>query len=426
MTLLSLAVACLAFRQDDAPNGDYGGFYTWPEIAARLAELERRHPERLSRASLGKTWEGRDIPLLKVSDHAARDEDEPEILLMAGIHPREQQPQICLMNLLEELLDGYGKDERLTRLVDGREIWILPVLNVDGKVYDMKNGNGRDKGAGWRKNRRPHPGGGPAGVDLNRNFPVRWGGSSDEEKSEVFEGPHPLSEPESRALAKFFDERPLRAFVDLHSSMKAIFHPGYLIGPEHDRYTALTRRMRELQQDPYAVTRPDRDADPPVGQRPGNTGLTHAWGYYTRGVYSFIFEIAGKGFYPDPEEIHREYRANVREPLLYLLEACADLPPAGRGTATLTSARLDRRLTPGQTAGWTPSVEGACDYGVLVSEDPALQVLSEFRVFPVKAGFTVTVSKKAKPGQAVPVLLYLWDRERRLSVVRTSLTVEPP
>jgi len=426
MARLALALTAFLLPQDDAPNGDYGGFLTWPEIASRIAELHKAHPALLCRTSLGKTWEGRDIPLLKVSDNAAVDEDEPELLLMAGIHPREQQPQLCLMNLLEDLLAGYGKDDRLTRLVDGREIWIIPVLNVDGKVYDMKNGNGRDKGAGWRKNRRPNPNGGPVGVDLNRNFPVRWGGSSDEEKSEVYEGPHPVSEPETRALARFFDERPIRAFVDLHSSMKAILHPGYLTGPEADRYSSLTFRMRELQKDPYVITRPDRDTDTPPGKRAGNTGLTNTWGYYARGVYSFIFEIAGKGFYPDPEDIHREYRANVREPLLHLVEACADLPLASKGAATLKGGRTDVRLVPGVTASWTPAIDGACTFGVLVSEDPALQVLSEFRTFPLKTGFTVTVSAGAKPGQAVPVALYLWDRDRSLSLCRSTLKVEPP
>ncbi len=419
-----LACALLLTAQDDAPNGDYGGFWTWPEIQSRLDALEKAHPDILRRSSLGKTCEGRDIPLLKISDNPADDEDEPEVLLMAGIHPREQQPQISIMNLVAELLEQYGKDPRITKLVQEREIWIIPILNVDGKVHDMKHGNGMDRGAGWRKNRRKNPDG-TYGVDLNRNFPVRWGGSTDEEKSEVYEGPTPLSEPETQALTKFFDERPLRAFVDLHSTMKAILHPSYLTGAERDRYAKLTSGMRLAQKDPYRVTEPDADADPPP-RRPGNTGLSNAWAYGTRGVFSIIFEVAGKGFYAPPADIQREYEANVRGPLLNLLEACAELPLPGKGSAALKGGRLKGKLAPGTTNSWTPEVEGSCDYGILVSESAHLQVTSEFRLLPAKDGYHFQVLKEAKPGEHFPLVLYLWDRDRGRSVARFTLVMEPP
>ena len=48
--------------------------------------------------------------------------DRPQVLLMGGIHPREQQPQIAVMRLGGELLDGYGRDDRITRLVKTRQI----------------------------------------------------------------------------------------------------------------------------------------------------------------------------------------------------------------------------------------------------------------------------------------------------------------
>ncbi len=419
---LCLALAFLP--QGDPSNGNYGGFWTWPEMTARIGELEKAHPAILHRTSLGKTVEGRDIVLLKVSDNAAADEDEPEVLLMAGIHPREQQPQIAIMDLLETLLSRHGKDDRVTKLVNEREIWILPVLNVDGKVYDMRHGNGQDKGANWRKNRRKNEDG-SYGVDLNRNFPVRWGGAPDETGALTYEGTGPLSEPETRALARFFEERPIRAFADLHSTMRAIFHAGYLIPPERDRFEKLTRGMRAAQKDPYRTTDPIADADPPP-HRPGNTGLTNAWSYYTRGVYGVIFEIAGAGFYAKPEAIRKEVDANVRDALLHLVEAAGDLPLATEGSAALRGGKTDKPLLPGAEVAWTTSVEGACDYAVLVSEDAAVQVPSEFRRIPARTGFTLQVTKGARPGRKAPMTLYLWDGERRRSVARFALEVAAP
>jgi len=423
MALLAiLALVLCPQAPDDAPNGDYGGFHTWPEILERLGQLEKAHPDLIRRSSIGKTDEGRDIPILRVS--APGDDARPEILLMAGIHPREQQPQICLLRLLGDLVEGYGRDDRLTRLLRERCVWILPVLNVDGKVYDMRYGNGKDKGANWRKNRRRN-GDGTFGVDLNRNFPIRWGSGIEEGRSETYEGPRPLSEPETQALERFFDERPLRAFVDIHSTMKAILHAGYLTGPDHDRFEKLTSGMRGLQKDPYAVTKAVKDEDPPL-VRGGNTGLTNAWGYYTHGVYSLIFEIAGRGFYDAPGDVLREYDAEVREPLLHVIAACGDLPLPRKGDLKLVRGSFDGRTLPGAHLAWTPKVEGACSFGVLATADAAVEVTSEFRLFPVKSGFTLQISSKAKPSTAVPMTLYLWDAERGRSVERFTLTVEAP
>jgi hypothetical protein len=422
MRTLLLAVGLLAAPQDDRPNGEYGGLYTWLRIVERVDQLCNAHPRILQRSSLGKTAEGREIPLLRVS--AAKDEAAPEVLLMAGIHPREQHPQICILELLGELVEKYGKDERITDLVNRRRIWIIPVLNVDGKVYDMQHGNGKDKGANWRKNRRRNADG-TFGVDLNRNFPVRWGSGAEEPKSETYEGPQPLSEPETRALEEFFEERPLRAFVDLHSSMRAILHAGYLTGPDHDRFTRLLAGMTKLQKDPYQVTEAVKDDDPP-GTRGGNTGLSNAWGYYAHGVYSLIFEVAGRGFYDHPGDIRREYETGVRGPLLHLIEACGELPLASKGTAVLREGSADGRIAPSAHLAWTPKVEGPCSFGVLASGDSAIEVASEFRLFPVKSGFSLRVSPKAKPFTQVPMTLYLWDRDRGRTLEHFTLTVTAP
>jgi carboxypeptidase T len=403
------------------------------EIQEKIAEWRKAHPDLVHQTSLGRTLEGRDIPLLRISDNAGTDEDEPEVLLLSGIHPREQQPQICIVRLVDDLLNGYGKDPRLTRLVNEREIWIVPVFNVDGKVYDMRNGNGADKGADWRKNRRKNPDG-SYGVDLNRNFAVRWGGNrafdeawkstTDDPKGNIYEGPAPMSEPETKLLARFIAERPLRAFMDIHSPLRIIYFPPHLIGPEYERYQKLATRMRALQKDPYPITEARPDSEPPPRQRGGNTGLTYHWSYYTRGVYGFNFEIGLEGRYPDPEEIEKEYRANVREPLLYFLEASADLPLAKQGSAVYQGGAADAKIVPGALVSWKPNIAGRCDYAVLVSENPSVVVLSEYRLCPVRQGFTLQVSKEARPGRQVPMALYLWDRDRGCTVARFTVTIE--
>jgi hypothetical protein len=418
-----ICVVLLFGAQEDGANGDYGGYHTWPEIREKIGEWKRRQPGLVQETAIGKTLQGRNIVALKISDHADRDEDEPEVLLMAGIHPREQPAQVLLVRLIDEILREYGKDERITRLVDQREIWVIPIFNVDGKVHDMKHGNGKDRGVAQRKNLN--------GVDLNRQFPVRWGGSTDlrtkpkttlDPKSDYFIGWGPLEEPESKVLEEFFRSRPLRAFVDIHSPFKAIYFPRHLPDSDHARYTELAQAMRDLQKDKYDLSVARRGEDPPA-ERGGDAGVSYDWAYYTHGVYAFIFEVfADPKWYPPIEQIDGEY-ANFREPMLHLIDASAKLPLRRDGSAKLRSASLDREPSPGAIFSWTPSIEGDVEFGVLVSGSAAVRVTSEFRTFPLRRGFSLRTADDAKPGMKVPMTLYLWDARRGRTIVRFELTI---
>ena len=422
---------------DDA-DGPYPGYYPWPALKTKIAGWARDYPNLVTVGILGKTYEGRDIPLLRLSAKPLKD-PAPEVLLMGGIHPREQQPQVCMVQFLDELLAGYGKDSRLTALLNNRQIWVIPILNVDGKVWDMQHGNGQTKGADWRKNRHPNPDG-TVGTDLNRNFAVRWGGSrmidpdwrttTTDTKGNIYEGPGPLSEPESRALAAFIaDRKNLRAFMDIHSPLRVINFPPYTVKAESDRFLRIAEGMQHLQTDrPYPLQASYPGGEPPALPRGGNSGLTYTWAYYTQGVYGFNFEIGLPVRYPAPADIHAEYKKNVRAPWLFFLEAAGDLPAATPGTLACETARatLSGKLVPGATVTWTPPAPtgGACDWATLVTGSPQVVVPSEYRRMPLEHGFTLQVPLETPHGAVVHLTLYLWDKDRHVSPVSVTLTVE--
>ncbi|RYF43708.1 MAG: hypothetical protein EOO38_18605, partial [Cytophagaceae bacterium] len=118
-TEVTLAQCGVDVRPQDLPNGNYGGFYNWPELVEQMQNWAKR-TDIVRVQSLGKSVEGRPIPLFQISGKAQTFAPKPEIFYLIGVHPREQAPTICIVRFVNELLAGYGHDEEITRLLDTR------------------------------------------------------------------------------------------------------------------------------------------------------------------------------------------------------------------------------------------------------------------------------------------------------------------
>ena len=81
---------------------------TTPRWWRRSTRSSRRtRPSRRS-SSIGTSYEGRDMPLIKISDNVGTDENEPEILFNAHQHAREHLTVEMALYILHLLIDGYG------------------------------------------------------------------------------------------------------------------------------------------------------------------------------------------------------------------------------------------------------------------------------------------------------------------------------
>ena len=65
------------------------GYLTLAEYEAAMNAWAVAHPDIVSVTSIGSSWEGRDIWMLKLSANVAVDEDEPEAMLISLQHARE-------------------------------------------------------------------------------------------------------------------------------------------------------------------------------------------------------------------------------------------------------------------------------------------------------------------------------------------------
>jgi murein tripeptide amidase MpaA len=422
---LNASAAAQAVLPGDEPNGEYPGYWSWPAMVAKVEQYASEHPNLVRVQPIGKTYEGRDILAVKItSDVAADDPEKPELLFMAGIHAREQMPQVALMRFIDELISGYGTDARVTRLLDSRALWAIPVYNVDGKVYDFKNGNGATRGANQRITREPFDEN-RRGVDLNRNNLVGWGSASNNPGSQTYHGPGPNSTPEAKALFNFMASRRFRVFLDIHSNSRTYILPPHLIREEAERYGFLTRGLRTRQLEPYRGSLRGAESEARPGSGTG-VGQTHVVGLYVHGAYSIVYELGLRGFYPPAEETIPHYEENIREPWFFLLEEAVNLPAKRQGDFTLVGAKTSAPATPGATVQWIPEVEGEVAYGVLVSRDGAIRVTGDYRLYPIRdeLGHTLNVAESAEAGKEAPMNLYLWDRDRRQSVVDFTVKIE--
>jgi murein tripeptide amidase MpaA len=143
--------------------------------------------------------------------------EKPQFWIQGQIHAREWIGGATVQYFVHHLLTHYGKDDRVTSVLDANELIVVPCLNPDGYEYSWTTNRL------WRKNRRDNGRLNGFGVDLNRNWDEFWdleGGSSRSPFSEVYRGPGPASEPEVQALSKYFlKHKRIIGALDIHVSI---------------------------------------------------------------------------------------------------------------------------------------------------------------------------------------------------------------
>ncbi len=222
-----------------------GAYHTQEEVYAELDSISNAHPDICKLESIGLSIENRDIWALKISDNVEVTEDEPRILYVGCHHAREVITVEIPLYIMFWLVDNYGTDSLATYLVNNREIWIVPIMNPDGREYVQNVGD-------WRKNRRNN-GNGTYGVDLNRNYSYMWAyddvGSSPNPGSETYRGTAGFSEPETQAIRDLLINYEFDACISYHSYGKYILYPwGYTRAtcPDDDIYAALADSMSKF------------------------------------------------------------------------------------------------------------------------------------------------------------------------------------
>jgi hypothetical protein len=179
-------------RRPGAPRADIvGTFPTYGEILTWMNELSAQYPEIVSTFSIGNTYEGRPMQVLKLGVGGTT--NKWKVWLDAGFHAREWIAPTTAVYVIDQLITGWANgDAEIRAFLEKLDFHIMPSANPDG--YEYTHTTDRL----WRKNRKPDAVSGCIGVDLNRNFGFQWGGANADPDpcSTMFMGPIPESEIE--------------------------------------------------------------------------------------------------------------------------------------------------------------------------------------------------------------------------------------
>ncbi len=286
-------------------------YHSLNETIDELNQIATDHPGITKLVSIGKSYEGRDIWAMKVSDNPDIEEDEPEIFYNGNHHAREWLTiEVCLY-ILNYLTDNYLSNSTITNIVDNRQIWVVPCVNPDGREYDNSDDDPSihsNQPAGWRKNRADN-GDGSFGVDLNRNYDYMWGGAgaSDVPSSQIYRGTEGFSENETRAIRNFVREHDFIFSISYHTSGQLILYPwGYTYNKSEDDelFRVVGENMAGL------ITNKAGSSYPGYTPQQGSdlymtSGTDDDWLYGEMGIYAYCIEL-----YPD----HSDNDAAVTSP----------------------------------------------------------------------------------------------------------------
>jgi murein tripeptide amidase MpaA len=123
------------------PELSFDHFYSYDELTSTLQAWAEERPELVQVESMGKSYEGRDIWLVTLTNAATGPSiEKPGFLVEANIHAVEWTGSAAALHLIRRLVDGHGSDERVTRLLDTRTMYVVPRLNPDGAEHALLQG----------------------------------------------------------------------------------------------------------------------------------------------------------------------------------------------------------------------------------------------------------------------------------------------
>lgn len=111
----------------------FGKYHSADVIYDWLERWAEKYPDLVDLYEVGESYEGRQILQITVTNKkTGKDTDKPAAFFEGGRHSGEVTGSECVLWLAKYLLENYGSDPEVTRLLDTKTIYLRPINNPDG------------------------------------------------------------------------------------------------------------------------------------------------------------------------------------------------------------------------------------------------------------------------------------------------------
>jgi len=167
-------------------------YHNYVALTSFMEDIAARYPSITRLFSIGKSVQNRELWGIEISDNIDESEAEPQFQYIANMHGDEVVGREMSIYLIDLLCSQYGINDRITKLVNDTDIFIIPTMNPDG--YERRQrGNANN-------------------IDLNRNFPDQFSSPPNTKSGK---------QPEVQAIMNFVEQH--------HFVLGANFHGGAVV-----------------------------------------------------------------------------------------------------------------------------------------------------------------------------------------------------
>lgn len=157
---LGLCLTTLSFAQEAEKPDPFAGFpglaagrapqveiawnrlYDYDQIYAMLDRLAAAWPEFLTHEVIGHSVESRELRVYTLNDPATGPaESKPAMWIDANVHGNEVQGAEVVAYLAWYVLENRASNERVARLLEGSALYLLPMVNPDGRAHWFQGGH---------------------------------------------------------------------------------------------------------------------------------------------------------------------------------------------------------------------------------------------------------------------------------------------
>ena len=320
-------------------------YFTYQEMTDLFLDLENTYSDIMSLTSIGKTYEGRDIWMVKLSDNVEEDEDETGVLLMGAHHGNEKPSFEAVIYFIQHMVHNYSKintdddgdgqinedpidgidndlddqtdedpsEDRVREVINNTQIFCIPMVNPDGVEANTRKNCAPNYGPFGQSNEITS-----YGVDLNRNYGFRWllpyifkenyyFEWLTDDSSGIYRGERPFSEEESTAVKNFVESQDISISLSYHDFGEWMIFPWM----HSSRWTPHEKLYRSIGENLSRINKYELRIYGQYGTREyliprycGTIGSSENWLYGERRIIAYTIELCPNRAPTNPSIVH--------------------------------------------------------------------------------------------------------------------------